>query len=48
MSYTKESLPEPPEEPVCKACFDTGYIRTWRGKVMCPDCYPDNGPEDEV
>lgn len=43
MSRTKEAMPE---EPVCKTCFDTGYISTWRGKVQCPDCYPDDSPDD--
>lgn len=46
MSYTKEAMPENPDEPVCKTCLDTGYIRTWRGKIQCPDCYPDNGPDE--
>lgn len=31
---------------VCPKCLDSGYRRDWRGtRVMCDDCWNDNGPE---
>lgn len=45
MSATKESIPEPPDD-VCPYCLNTGYVRTWTGQVMCPMCWPDNGPDE--